>query len=127
MSSDSSARELGLPRLRATTAAEESLARVVHEHGPVMLVLSAGCCGGSTPMCFPEGEFRVGSQDVLLGTVADCRVYIDRRQLDAWPHAEVLIDVEPGSPDGFSLGAGDGRHFVSWSSSKPLARGGPDT
>jgi hypothetical protein len=126
MSSDSSARELGLPRLRATTAAEESLARVVHEHGPVMLVLSAGCCGGSTPMCFPEGEFRVGSQDVLLGTVADCRVYIDRRQLDAWPHAEVLIDVEPGSPEGCSLGAGDGRHFVSWSSSRPLARGNTD-
>lgn len=127
MSSDSGARELGLPRLRATTAAEESLARVVHEHGPVMLVLSAGCCGGSTPMCFPEGEFRVGSQDVLLGTVANCRVYIDRRQLDAWPHAEVLIDVEPGSPEGFSLGAGNGRHFVSWSSSKPLARSGPST
>ena len=77
-------------------------------------------------MCFPEAEFRVGSQDVLLGTVADCRVYIDRRQLDAWPHAEVLIDVEPGSPEGCSLGAGDGRHFVSWSSSRPLARGNTD-
>ena len=126
MTSDSSARELGLPRLRATSAAEESLARVVHEHGPVVLVLSAGCCGGSTPMCFPEGEFRLGSQDVLHGTVAGCGVYLDRRQLDAWPHAEVLIDVEPGSPEGFSLGAGDGRHFVSWSSSKPLARGARD-
>jgi uncharacterized protein (DUF779 family) len=126
MTSDSSARELGLPRLRATSAAEESLARVVHEHGPVVLVLSAGCCGGSTPMCFPEGEFRLGSQDVLLGTVAGCGVYLERRQLDAWPHAEVLIDVEPGAPEGFSLGAGDGRHFVSWSSSKPLARGARD-
>jgi uncharacterized protein (DUF779 family) len=126
MTSDSSARELGLPRLRATSAAEESLSRVVHEHGPVILVLSAGCCGGSTPMCFPEGEFRLGSQDVLLGTVAGCGVYLDRRQLDAWPHAEVLIDVEPGAPEGFSLGAGDGRHFVSWSSSKPLARGPRD-
>jgi uncharacterized protein len=122
MDATSSQRELGLPQLRATTAAEEALSRVVHDHGPVMLVLSAGCCGGSTPMCFPEGEFRVGSQDVLIGTVADCQVYVDRRQLAAWPHAEVLIDVEPGSPDGFSLGAGNGRHFVCWSSSEPLAR-----
>lgn len=127
MTPTSSARELGLPRLRATSAAEEALARLVHDRGPVMMVLSAGCCGGSTPMCFAEGEFRTGSQDVLIGTVADCRVYLDRRQLEAWPHAEVLIDVEPGSPDGFSLGAGEGRHFVCWSSSEPLARGGPDT
>ena len=126
MNATGSARELGLPRLRSTTAAEEALARVVHDHGPVMLVLSAGCCGGSTPMCFPEGEFRVGSQDVLIGTVADCEVYLDRRQLAAWPHAEVLIDVEPGLPDGFSLGAGDGRHFVCWASSEPLARGAQD-
>ncbi len=115
-------RELGLPRLRATTAAEEALARVAHEHGPVLLMLSAGCCGGSAPMCFPESEFRIGGQDVLIGTVAGCRVYVDRRQLEAWPHTDVLIDVEPGFPEGFSLAAGEGRHFVCWSSSAPLVR-----
>jgi uncharacterized protein (DUF779 family) len=116
-------RELGLPRLRATTAAEEALARVVHEHGPVLLVVSAGCCGGSAPMCFPVDEFHVGGQDVLVGTVADCPVYVARRQLEAWPHVELLIDVEPGMPEGFSLAAGEGRHFVCWSSSVPMVRG----
>ena len=91
-----------------------------------MLVLSAGCCGGSTPMCFPERRVPRRQPGRPVGTVADCEVYLDRRQLAAWPHAEVVIDVEPGSPDGFSLGAGDGRHFVCWASSEPLARGAQD-
>jgi uncharacterized protein (DUF779 family) len=26
-----------------------------------------GCCDGSAPMCYPEGDFIVGDRDKLLG------------------------------------------------------------
>ena len=42
-----------------------------------MFVQSGGCCAGSTPMCFPDGEFLIGDIDVLLGEIDGCPFYID--------------------------------------------------
>ncbi len=110
-----------LPRLRATPAAADALRRVRRARGEVLLILSAGCCGGSAPLCLPRDEFRLGTHDVLVGEVEGCPVYAEQRQLDAWPHVEILIDVEEGFAEGFSLPAGDGLHFVSWASSVALS------
>lgn len=102
-----------LPLLRATDAATKAVRELVRGKGPVMFVLSAGCCDGSAPMCFLEGEFLVGSRDVLVGRVEGAPFYVDQRQLDAWPHDEIVLDTEPGYADGLSLAAGEGRHFVA--------------
>jgi uncharacterized protein (DUF779 family) len=64
----------------------------------------------------------IGSGDVLVGTVGGCPVYVDRRQLEAWPHADLVLDVEPGYADGLSLAAGEGLHFVGRSSGCPAGR-----
>jgi uncharacterized protein (DUF779 family) len=98
----------------------QALRRVRCAHGEILIILSAGCCGGSSPMCFARADFRVGARDVLVGEIEDCPVYVAQRQLDAWPHAEILLDVEEGYAEGFSLPAGDGRHFVSWASSTAI-------
>jgi uncharacterized protein (DUF779 family) len=111
-----------LPVVRASDAAVEAVHRLVRTHGELLFVLSAGCCDGSAPMCFPTGDFLVGGGDVLVGRVAGCPVYVDRRQLDAWPHADIALDVEPGYADGFSLAAGEGLHFVGRVSSCPSPR-----
>jgi uncharacterized protein (DUF779 family) len=37
------------------------------QHGPLMFHQSGGCCDGSSPMCFPDGEFIIGGSDVRLG------------------------------------------------------------
>jgi uncharacterized protein (DUF779 family) len=97
---------------------------VVARHGPVMFVQSAGCCDGSAPMCFPVGEFQTGDGDILVGRIEDCPVYVDRRQLTAWRHHDLVIDVEPGYADGLSLDAGDGLHFVT--RYDPAVTDGPD-
>ena len=39
---------------------------------------SGGCCDGSSPMCYPRGEFRVGSRDVLMGEIAGCPFYMGK-------------------------------------------------
>jgi uncharacterized protein len=63
-------------------------------------------------MCFPEGEYLVGNTDVQLGVVEGCPFYIDARIYRSWNDAELILDVAPGDPEGFSLGPGGGQHFV---------------
>jgi uncharacterized protein (DUF779 family) len=103
-------------RITATPAARAAIARHRAARGaPVMFVQSGGCCAGSTPMCFPLGEFILGDVDVLLGDVDGCPFYIDRRLDEAWHQDVFLLDVEEGEPEDFSLPAGDNLHFVTLS------------
>ena len=99
-------------RVVATPEAVAVIDRLVAEGGPVLFFQSGGCCDGSLPMCFRDGEFRIGAHDVLLGTVAGCPFWIDHRQFAAWRHTQLILDVSAGEPEGFSLAAGPDRHFV---------------
>ena len=109
----SSTEEQGMvARVVATPAALEAIAQLVVERGPVMFFQSGGCCDGSLPMCFADGEFVIGSHDVLLGEVGGCPFYIDARQYRVWKHTQLILDVGIGEPEGFSLAAGEDRHFI---------------
>ncbi len=104
-------------RITATPAARAAIAGLrATVGGAVMFVQSGGCCAGSTPMCFRDGEFLVGAGDALLGDIDGCPFYIDAQLDRAWGHDRFVLDVAEGRPEGFSLGAGDGRHFVTRSS-----------
>ena len=99
-------------RVVATPAALEAIAQLVAQRGPVMFFQSGGCCDGSMPMCFADGEFVIGSHDVRLGEVGGCPFYIDARQFNVWKHTQLILDVSIGEPEGFSLAAGEDRHFI---------------
>ena len=101
------------PRVVATQRAIDALKHLVAERGPVMLFQSGGCCDGSLPMCFDDGELVVGDRDVLLGKVGGCPFYIDGRQYEVWKHTQLILDVGEGAPEGFSLPAGEDAHFVT--------------
>jgi len=102
-----------LPRITATPAAGQAITRLLAERGgPVMFVQSGGCCAGSTPMCFPAGEFLVGDNDVLLGEIDGCPFYIDAGLDRAWRQDRFVLDVAAGPAEGFSLPAGDNLHFI---------------
>ncbi|MBN1140352.1 MAG: DUF779 domain-containing protein [Deltaproteobacteria bacterium] len=103
----------GEPAVVATAAALEAIERLVKERGPLLFFQSGGCCDGSLPMCFEEGEFTVGDHDVLLGEVGGCPFYIDFRQYEVWKHTQLILDVGEGEPEGFSLAAGENSHFVT--------------
>jgi uncharacterized protein (DUF779 family) len=99
-----------------TTAAAELLARLQDRHGPVMFHQSGGCCDGSSPMCYPRGDFLVGDRDVLLGVldIGDgVPVWISGPQYQAWKHTQLVIDVVPGRGGGFSLEAPEGERVLS--------------
>jgi uncharacterized protein len=104
------------PRVVITAAAAELLSELVDRHGPVMFHQSGGCCDGSSPMCYPEGDFIVGDRDVLLGVLdvgAGVPVWISGPQFEAWKHTQLVIDVVPGRGGGFSLEAPEGMRFLS--------------
>ena len=100
-------------RIVATPAALEAIGAATDDGGPVMFFQSGGCCDGSLPMCFRDGEFTIGSHDVLLGTVGGSPFYMDHRQFEAWKHTQLILDVGAGEPEGFSLAAGPDRHFIT--------------
>ncbi len=55
-----------LNKVTATPEAVRLLDEIIADHGPVLFHQSGGCCDGSSPMCYPRGDFIVGDRDVLL-------------------------------------------------------------
>ena len=119
-----------VPRVAVLPAAMKLLILLRGKHGPLMLHQSGGCCDGSSPMCYPQGEFIVGDREVLLG-VLDLRlstnqvladapideesvpVWISPQQFSAWRHTQLVLDVVPGRGAGFSLDAPEGLRFLT--------------
>ncbi|AWB21460.1 DUF779 domain-containing protein [Methylobacterium currus] len=100
------------PRVTATPAALELIARLRREHGAILFHQSGGCCDGSAPMCFPVGDFVTGDADVHLGAIGGADFYISGPQYAVWKHTQLIIDVVPGRGGMFSLENGSGRRFL---------------
>ena len=87
-------------RVLITRSAADLLATLQGRHGPLMFHQSGGCCDGSSPMCYPVGDFIVGDRDVLLAVLdvgADgVPVWISGPQFEAWQHTQLIIDVVVG-------------------------------
>ena len=99
-----------------TAPAAELLAQLQDRHGPVMFHQSGGCCDGSSPMCYPRGDFLVGDRDVLLSVLdvgEGVPVWISGPQFEAWKHTQLVIDAVPGRGGGFSMEAPEGMRFLS--------------
>jgi uncharacterized protein (DUF779 family) len=104
---------LQVQRVCVTNAAAEWIERLERIHGPLLFHQSGGCCDGSSPMCYPRNEFKIGADDVLLGTIADTPFYIGGAQFEYWRHTQLIIDVVPGRGGGFSLEAPEGVRFLT--------------
>ncbi len=120
-------------RVAVTDAAVEVLRRLRAQHGELMFHQSGGCCDGSSPMCYPAGEFLTGDADVRLGDLVVAGVtgegmpgegvpaegeafvvpvWMSRNQYAYWRHTHLTIDVVSGRGAGFSLEAPEGVRFL---------------
>ena len=103
----------GIPRVKITKEAAKVVEQLRSKHGELMFHQSGGCCDGSSPMCYPKGEFMVGGSDVWLGEVAGCDFYMAKDQFEFWQHTELTIDVTEGRGASFSLEIPLGVRFVT--------------
>lgn len=102
-----------VPRVTATPAALELIERLRARHGPLMFHQSGGCCDGSAPMCFQDGELLVGGSDRRLGEIGGCSFWMSTSQFEAWRHTQLIIDVVPGRGGMFSLEGVEGLRFLT--------------
>lgn len=102
-----------LDQVSATPAALQLIDELKAEYGPIMFHQSGGCCDGSSPMCYPQGDFIIGDTDVKLGEIDGTPVYISGPQYAVWKHTELIIDVVPGRGGMFSLDNGREKRFLT--------------
>ncbi len=126
-----SPRTTGAPpaRVALTDDAAMLLAQLRPVHGDLMFHQSGGCCDGSSPMCYPQGDFLLGDADVHLGDLVvvpddggpgesdgarsfTVPVWMSRAQFEYWKHTHLTIDVVPGRGAGFSVEAPEGVRFI---------------
>ncbi|WP_370288882.1 DUF779 domain-containing protein [Nocardioides sp.] len=104
-------------RVAVTEEAAQLLRRLTGDHGPLMFHQSGGCCDGSSPMCFPDGDFLLSDADVHLGDLdvgleRGVPVWMSRAQFAYWSHTHLTIDVVRGRGAGFSVEAPHGVRFL---------------
>src|SRR5690349_13440003 len=105
-------------RVDVTPAAAVVMRQLREQHGPLMFHQSGGCCDGSSPMCYLEGEFRTGASDVLLealrieGIEEPVTFWMSKSQFELWKHTHLTVDVVRGRGSGFSLEAPEGVRFL---------------
>jgi uncharacterized protein (DUF779 family) len=110
-----------VPRVELLPVAVALLRKLWLQYGPLMIHQSGGCCDGSSPMCYPEGDFITSDQDVLLGVLniaaegteaQNINFWMSSEQFAYWSHTFLTIDVVPGRGSGFSVESPEGVRFI---------------
>ncbi len=104
-------------RVDLTGEAADLLRRLTERHGRLMFHQSGGCCDGSSPMCYPLGDFLTGDADVHLGDlvvegIPDSPFWMSASQYEYWKHTHLTVDVVKGRGSGFSVEAPEGVRFL---------------
>ena len=99
-------------RVLVTDEAKKVINKLRDQHGPLMFHQSGGCCDGSSPMCFAEGELMLNETDVWLGTIDGCEFFMSKDQFEYWKHTQLTVDITAGRGSSFSLEIPMGLRFV---------------
>jgi uncharacterized protein (DUF779 family) len=102
-----------IKRVLATDAARELIREIQVDYPNILFHQSGGCCDGSSPMCYPKNDFKIGGSDVLLGDIDGVSVYISGSQFEVWKHTQLILDVVPGRGGMFSLDNGREKRFLT--------------
>lgn len=108
----------------ATPEAREKIEHLQEKHGQLAFYAAGSCAEEGALTCVTRAELLPQDSDVKLGAVEGAPVFADGDHFGARRAGPALvIDVAPGSAEGFSLEHPEDFHFVS----RPPARegGGP--
>ena len=100
-------------RVDATPEALEIIEKLKSENGELIFHQSGGCCDGSAPMCFPKGEFIVGSRDVRVGEFGGGEFFMAPEQFNYVKNTHLMIAITKGRGSSFSLEIPLGIRFIA--------------
>ena len=106
-------RYMSVERVSVTDEARAVIEQLRQQNGELMFHQSGGCCDGSSPMCFAEGDFLVGSRDLCLGEIAGCKFYMAADQFEYYKNSHIVVDVAKGRGSSFSLEIPLGLRFMA--------------
>lgn len=99
-------------RVAITEKAIKILNQIKDKHGELIFHQSGGCCDGSAPMVFEEGDMYLDDSDVLLGQLEEVNYYMNKDQFEYWKHTHLTIDITTGRGSSFSLEIPLGVRFI---------------
>lgn len=102
-----------IQRVSVTDKAKAVIDQLREKHGTLIFHQSGGCCDGSAPMCFEDGDFLIGSRDLCLGEIHGCKFYMAADQFEYYKSTHITVDVSPGRGSSFSLEIPLGLRFMA--------------
>ncbi len=99
-------------RIAITERAKEIVEKLKEAHGDLIFHQSGGCCDGSAPMIFEEGDMYLDDSDVLLGQLVGVNYYMNQDQFEYWKHTHLTVDITEGRGSSFSLEIPLGLRFI---------------
>jgi uncharacterized protein (DUF779 family) len=99
-------------RVAITDNAIKVLNQLKEKYGELIFHQSGGCCDGSAPMIFEEGEMYLDDSDILLGQLEGVNYYMNQDQFEYWKHTHLTVDVTEGRGSSFSLEIPLGVRFI---------------
>lgn len=100
-------------RVVATDEALTFIKSLKNKYDSIFFYQSGGCCDGSTPLCYREGDFRIGDHDICLGSIGDIPFYMYKSQYNYWKLTQLIIDIADGDGPTFSLDSIEEKHFIT--------------
>ena len=99
-------------RVAITAKAIAILKQLKEKHGDLIFHQSGGCCDGSAPMVFEEGDMYLDDSDILLGQLEGVNYYMNQDQFEYWKHTHLTVDITEGRGSSFSLEIPLGLRFI---------------
>ena len=104
---------MSIERVSITDQARAVVDQLRQQHGELIFHQSGGCCDGSSPMCFQEGDFILGSRDLCLGRIHGCGFYMASDQFKYYENMHIKVDIVKGRGSSFSLEIPLGVRFMA--------------
>lgn len=90
----SNGQEIRLPRVVASPSAHAALCRLRHDRGPLVIMLGSSATVSIARVCRSR-DFSRDEDHVMLGTVAQCPVYMDIRYVESCLRDVLVVDLRP--------------------------------
>lgn len=101
-----------MERIAITKEAAKTVNLLKEKHGALIFHQSGGCCDGSAPMLFEEGDMYLDESDILLGSLEGVKFYMNQNQYAYWKHTHITVDITEGRGASFSLEIPLGKRFI---------------